>query len=98
MSPAQYPLSILENRNRTTKVIPIIHLLHSRNPVQRHHIRTRFGTQPPKINITATVFHADHIFLTAFSSEAVLGIIIEERVETCAIDKDVGRGDDAEAP
>ena len=89
--------NLLKKRHRATEITPIIRLLHHPFPLPRHHILTRLGTQPPDPDPTTTP-DLEHILLARFRLETVLRVIVEETVQTRAINENILGVDDAETP
>ena len=85
---------LLEECNRGAKVIAVVLLRYRCHAIDCHHVRARFRTQAPHVHVL-TALDADHVLLTALRRQAALGIVVEERVQTGAVDEDVGGGVDA---
>lgn len=90
-------LSLLKQRNSRAEIIPIILLPHHPRPIHRNHVRAADRTERPDVNLFRTL-NANHTLLTALRRQAVLGPVVEEGVQARAVNEDVRRGEDAQAP
>lgn len=90
-------LRLLKQSNRRAEIIPIILLRHRPRPINDNHIRAPHRAERPHVNLLAAL-HADHALLAALRRQARLVPVVEEGVQARAVDEDVGRGEDPQAP
>ena len=79
------------------EVIHVVTLAHHTRSVNGDHVRTRLRAQSPEVHFGAALY-AHHVDLTALGGEARLIVVVEERIQAGAIDKDIRGIQDAQTP
>ena len=87
-------LSAFENGNGRAEVVTVRALRYCGFAVDGHHVGGGFGAEAPEVDVAGAAFDADHVVLAGFCVETGLPVVVEERIEAGAINKNVGRRDD----
>ena len=89
--------SLFEQCDSRAEVVPIVRLVDRSVAVDGDHVGAGLGAQAPKIDLARTL-QADHVLLAAFGVEARLVVVVEERVQTSAVDENIRATKNTKAP
>jgi len=83
---------------RAAEVVAVACVLTCGSAVESHHVDGCLCADTVQVDVLGATLDGDHVLLAVVAGDAVLVVVLEERVQTGSVDQDVVAGHDAQTP